>query len=466
MAKIKKGEVRNPYGRAGKPKTNSSGGPDANSRRMQLARMGELFGGARDLWATFGYPEGITAEDYAARYRRGDIAARIVDAYPDATWREKPEINTKAADFREAWGALDETLHLWATFHRLDTLTQLGHYGVLVLGLDGGEPMDQPARGADYKLLYLQPHGERTAEVTRWDDDPKSPRYGKPEMYRITTGVNWTGAGAGERVVAVHHSRVLHVAERPLEDVSIGQPRLERGYNRLLDLDKLLGGSAEMYWQNVAMLLAIIADPETEWDEDDKEAVATQLEDMQHKLRRALRLQGVSVQNIAPGLQGAAPGDHVGVQLDMIAGAYGVPKRILLGNEAGELASSQDENAFNGRIAERRNQFATPAVLTPFVKKGQQLGFLPPAAVKFDWPTSDSLGEQARADIAKTKTDALVAYSNSPAAQALLDFEKYVSEFLDMDPRALFDGLDHEVDGIDEGDAQVVTMFKRHKAAR
>src|SRR5690606_16356168 len=123
------------------------------------------------------YPRTLGVQDFASAYQRGDLASRIVDAYPDATWREAPEIEAEQG-FQDAFWALEKRVELLSALTRLDRLTGLGHYGVLLLGLDGGEPMSEEAKGNKYELLYVQPHGERTAQIIRWDDNPSSPRYG------------------------------------------------------------------------------------------------------------------------------------------------------------------------------------------------------------------------------------------------------------------------------------------------
>lgn len=451
---IKPGEVRNPYGRKGKPKANT-GHASSLTPRAQLSKLaGQHFGGERDLYETMGYPRHLTPEDYADTYLRQDIAARIIDAYPDATWREPPEVQG-SPEFVGAWDELDRKHSIWRTFHRLDRLTGMGHYGVLLLGLDGGEPMASPAEGADYNLLYLQPHSERTAEVIRWEDDPQSPRYGMPVLYRITTGTNWTGTGAGQKSMTVHHSRTIHVAERALEDVSIGMPRIERIYNRLMDLDKLLGGSAEMYWQNVAMMMAFLADADSEIEPADRDAMKAQFEEMQNGLRRFLTLQGTDAKNLAPGLQGSSPGEHIDKQIDIIAGASGIPKRILLGSEAGELASSQDENNWAARISERREQFAGPTIMEAFIGKGQRLGFLPRGFEAIEWPEADTLGEQGRADIAHKKAQALQSYLSAAGGDMIVspdEFRAWLGEDAMQAP---------ESDDLDESDPQVVSMMER-----
>lgn len=423
-------------------------GSDLVGRKRLSSLAGKHFGGDRDLYKTMGYPRHLTVNDYFDSYLRQDIAGRIVDAYPDATWREPPSLGegtTLAKEFYQ----LDRRLRLWRTLHRADRLAGIGHYGVLVLGLDGGQALNEPVRsGTSYQLLYVQPHSERTAEVTRWDDNPQSPRYGKPMTYRITTGVNWTGAGASQRTVDVHHSRVIHFAERALEDESIGTPRLQRIWNRLMDLDKLLGASAEIYWQNSAMIMQLNADIDVTWDPDEAKALADQVEEMQHGLRRWLRTRGIDAENIAPGLQGSDASNTIEKLLDVIAGSTGIPKRILIGNEAGELASSQDENNWTARIQERREQFAGPSILQPFVNRLQQLGVLPQEGFEEEWPESDTLGEEARADIALKKSQAIATYANAPGAELVVspeEFRYYLGEDKPL-PTMIEDDLTVDVD--------------------
>ena len=397
------------------------------TKRAQLAhRAGQQFAGRRDINQVLGYPLGLDAHDYAGMYERGDIAARIVDAYPDATWGEPPAIvmpdsrgddgNPKSV---EGFDELAKKHQLWRSLHRLDRLTNMGHYGVLVIGLDGGEPMHKPAQRNDYSLLYLQPHSERTADIIRWDIMPDSARFGMPLEYNITTGVNWTGSGAGQRVMRVHHTRVIHVAERAQEDISIGTPRLKRIWNRMMDLDKLLGGGAEIYWQNAAQIIAFIADANTQFEEGEADQMGEQLEEMQHGLRRHLRLRGVQPEQLAAGLMGSDPSNLIDKELDFIAGATGIPKRILIGSERGELASSQDETAWSNRIMERREQHAGPNIIEPLIDRLMGFGCLKKQPYEVSWPDEDTLGEEARATIAKTKAEAMSAYNGMPGNELI-----------------------------------------------
>lgn len=401
--------------------------------RRQLSRLaGQHFGGERDLYDVLGYPRSLNPEEYAEVYLRQDIAGRIVDAFPSATWRESPTI--KANDeFVEAFWALEERHHIMSTLARADKLSGMGHYGVVVLGLDGRENMALPAMKNNYQLLYVQPHGERTADISKWNDDTSSPRFGKPELYRVTTGVNWTGTGAGNKVFTVHHSRAIHFAEGALEDESIGIPRLQRIWNRLMDLDKIIGSSAEVFWQNASMIYAFLADKDAEFDPEDKKEMASQIEQMQHGLRRFLRLRGVTPQQMAA----AVPDSRMYVEstLDVIAGAVGIPKRILMGTERGELSSAQDENNWASRIAERREQFVSPMMLRPLIDKMIRLGVLPRPkdGYEIEWPKADTLGEEGRARIADIKATALQKYASSPGADFYVSPETFI-EWLGIDP--------------------------------
>lgn len=418
--------------------------------RARLAGLdGKHFAGERDLYEVFGYERHLTPAAMRSEYARGDISKRIVDAYPRATWREPPIL--EGVDL----GPMEDRLRLWSVFQRLDRLLQLGHYGVLLLGFDGGEPLDQPLGPGPYKLMYLQPHGEETAEISRWEDNPRSPRFGLPVLYRITTGVQWgTGSGNGNRTLVVHHSRVIHVAEDALEHEAIGTPRLEAIWNRLQDKNKLLGGSAEMYWQNVAMIMAFIADAGVKWEPAEAENMRTQIDEMQHGLSRVLRLRGVDVKNIAPGLQGASPGEHVDKQLDMIAGTSGIPKRILIGNEAGEVASTQDENAWAGRVAERRAQFAAPCIVRPFIQRMQLAGVLPPGAFTVEWTETDTMGEMQRADYALKIAQGAAAFVNSAGADSVVTVGEF-REALGLDADVPLPPLPE----LDETDADVQQAF-------
>jgi len=196
------------------------------SERQQLAqRLGLRFGGTRDVYAEAGYPDRITPDDYVGRYRRDPIARRIVDMPVQATWRRTPIVTEverpDASPFAEQVVQLAHRLTLWRQLERVDRLSRLGRYGVLLIGVaepdggDLGQPLPPLMDPSD--VLYLTPLSERHAQIERLVSDPQSPRYGLPERYRLRLSTE--GSGLGSHRVIAHHSRVIHVAEDLLEDL-------------------------------------------------------------------------------------------------------------------------------------------------------------------------------------------------------------------------------------------------------
>lgn len=443
--------------------------------RTMLSKLhGQHFDGARDLYEVCGYPRVLTPADHEEVYRRGDIGARILDAFPDATWRDSPIIKaegdkTGEGAFKKAVDQLAQEVNLWYALKRLDLLMGMGHYGVMLIGMAGAEPLESEVKGKNHKVIYLAPHSERTADVTWWENNPTSPRYGKPLIYNITTGVGRTGHGGGERRVTVHHSRVIHIAERALDDVAIGQPRLERVWNRLMDVDKTVGGAAEIYWQNAALIRAWVAAPDVEWDPAEQKDMEAQLEELQHGLRRDLRLRGVEPKPVA-----GSPADPAGAfdkALDLIAGAIGIPKRILIGSERGELSSEQDEVNWAARVEERRKHFADPLVIRPFVDRCIEYGILkPPEGGKYviEWPGGDGLGAQAKAEIADKNASALQRYVQTPGAEFVVPVEEFRSTFLGLDPVSQYqpEELEGRETGVDETDPEVKDEFAQNRKRR
>ena len=100
---------------------------------------GVTFGGARDAYRGPGYRRVLTNRDYRDRYERGGVAGRVVDVMPDATWRGTVEVREDKDEktdtpFEAAWKALDKRLQVQAKLRRVDKLSRLSNYAVLLIG--------------------------------------------------------------------------------------------------------------------------------------------------------------------------------------------------------------------------------------------------------------------------------------------------------------------------------------------
>ena len=418
---------------------------DIVSRASLAARAGETFGGSRDLYSAFGWKRSITFDDVYSKYRRNNIARRIVDLPVNDTWSEPPELldgNDPETPFCFAFRDMAQRVRLWQYLERADILAGVGEYSVLLLGFkDTVGDLKLPVKGAK-DLLYLSVYSQKSAQITKLDDDPQSVRFGLPLLYDIDLGRSASGlptSGLGTR--RVHASRLLHVAEGLLEDEVYGRSRLEACYNLLDDLAKTVGASAEAIWRLAYKGLFITNRDDYEMPvkgTDAADALDDQITEFIHEFRRALILEGVDVSELGGAV--VDPSGFFSVVISLLSAATGIPQRKLVGSERGELASSQDERNWAAQIASRRTTFAGPVLLNPLVDRLIETGVLPEpdsGEYNFVWRPFYQPTEEEEAETALKAAGAIAKLVPQGAADILLDTDVFVRAYL---PR-LVDGL-------------------------
>ena len=338
------------------------------SRTSYFDSGGKLYSGDRDMDTILGYNKNPTYADFFYLYQRQHIAGRIVEAPAQATWSKLPEI-IGGKKLKSDWTLLEQNLKVRSKISRADKLAGIGSYSVLILGFNDGLSVDKPVtdnlRGVK-DLLYLAPYSEASATIDSIITDPKNPRFGRPEFYRIQTTL-----GTNEKKTSIetkyHWTRVIHVAEGLLENELFGEPRLLRVANLFADLSKVVGGSAEFFWRIADRGMQFDLDKDVELDPDDEEALDDEIEDYMHNLQRFVRTRGVTAKVL--GSETADPRGSYTPIIALISGATGIPQRILTGSERGQLASSQDRASWNERINERQALFAEPMILRPLIDR-------------------------------------------------------------------------------------------------
>lgn len=406
------------------------------TRMSYVSALGMQYGGERDLYKTLGYPLEITYQDYLARFQRQDIARAIINRPISATWRG-PLILTESDDdkttaFENAWKELETRLKLKTMFVRLDRLTGIGRFGVLLMGTSDIKQKEDwflPISAGALKLLFVKPLGENSVTISTYEQDTNNPRYGLPLLY----DVNLVKADGGEYTVKVHHTRVIHVVDGALESDIFGTPRLQAVYNRLQDIEKLVGGSAEMFWKGARPGYQGKIDKEYSVGKLEEARLEEQMEEFEHNLRRMLMMEGVELHSLAP--QVSDPTNHVDIQIQMISAETGIPKRILTGSERGELASSEDQTQWNTLIKARREEFAEPYIIEPFVKFCVEHGILPKYGANgyyVQWEDLFAPSEKEKVDIGKVRAEALKAYSSEPVAQTVIPPQAFFEFFLGL----------------------------------
>lgn len=422
----------------------------------------------RDIDVECGHPDTIGLEDYAEAFERGDVSKRIVSIYPEDSWADDPvvfetEDETETA-FEKEWLELQESLHLFSFLQRADMLSGIGHFGIILLGIDDGLLLIEPVAtmnergeavsGAKRKLLYVRPFDETLVKVTELQSDATNPRFGLPTQYEIDfaeTGADKGTVTSGPTKQKVHWSRVIHLADNRTNSEIVGTPRMKWVYNRWLDLKKIAGGSGEMFWKGgfPGYSLETVPVEAGETIVIDKEATKEQMTAYMEGLQRYIATVGMTVKSLS--LQIADPGPHAELQLKMIAMAMGCPWRIFIGSEAAQLASEQDTRTWNKRLNRRRVSYLTPFVILPFVKRLIALGVLTePKSIIVKWSDLNAPSDKEKAEVAAKRTEALSKYAASGLQTLMVPFH-YLTLILGM--------TDDEANAIiEEGEGQILDV--------
>jgi hypothetical protein len=221
-------------------------------------------------------------------------------------------------------------------------------------------------------------------------------------------------------------------------------------FNRLHDLQKLYSGSAEMYWRGAFPGLSIETHPQLGGDvEIDTEAARNQMEQYMNGLQRYFAIQGVTAKSLAP--QVVDPTPQISTQIEAICIRLGIPMRIFMGSERGELASSQDSDTWDNRLRTRQNNYVTPRIIVPFIDRLIWLGILPePAGYSVCWPDLAEASANEKATTAQLVTDAMSKYVGGGVDQ-LIEPQNYLTKILGFTDEEAAEITEATVDHVAEG---------------
>jgi hypothetical protein len=149
-----------------------------------------------------------------------------------------------------------------------------------------------------------------------------------------------------------------------------------------------------------------------------------------------MALSGMSAKSVPPAV--SDPTAHVNVQIEAVCIQLGIPVRVFKGSERGELASSQDDAAWNDRLRQRQRGYITPRIIVPFVDRLVGLGVLPePEEYFVEWPDLDSQTDAEKAAVLAQRTGAYAAYVGGGVESVVPP----------LDYMTRFDGMDEEEAG-------------------
>lgn len=408
-------------------------------------------------WDAVNYPREseFDFESFYLRYIRQAEAKAIIDKPVNDTWQDMPTVNDAAyedqdgaqSEFEKKVNELFSGEHTRRKpIHRLnvlDRLARLGHYSLLVIGFADGRDMDTPVGGVDSSasmsdeamaearrtrgvsmpddltepefddlsdMMYLAVFGEDRVMDMRTNSDMTSERFRLPEEFDVVTEELEDAETDSEyNQETVHWTRVIHTPEGTLEDDLRGIPALKPVFHDLLNIDKIKAASGEGYWRAgySGMHIRQPQDSQGRFVEfDDSDDVKQEIQEYIDNLDRMLTTPA-EIDTLDSSISNPMP--HLNANYQSIAAATDIPKSILTGEDRADTASADDFSQYKSYIAQRRNNYAGPAIVEPLIQRLIDSGVLPEPegdGFNLEWPPLDELSPiqewERRQTVAKT----------------------------------------------------------------
>lgn len=435
---------------------------DAIGRQRMLYANGQNGNTKRTkLWDEFGYPSDVGFDQYYRAYERNAVAHAAVHKLLDSCWVDNPTIidgeeKDESGETTEWERTVQKLLKRhWAKLKDADRRNLVGRYSALLIQVKDGREWKDPIN-ADYirslgterlkAVVKLIPAWEAQIKPGNFDTDTMSETYGQPVMYNFNEQpVGDDGTYGPVRSVQVHPSRVIILCEGAEdENMLSGIPLLRAGYNKLLDIEKTSGGSAEGFLKNASRQLSIAFDESTQMENIARMAVEAGYKDlgeaMNDKMMKlnsgtdsALVTQSgtTSVLSVAT----ADPTPTWTVAANEFSATIQCPFTILFGQQTGRLASDEDKTDWAKRCNGRRWGFMSDFI-TRVIERFWEIGVIdPPKSGEVTLAWSDLLAPSEKEKLANMATMADIAQKTQQAYGTPAVDENEVRAVGELEPR-------------------------------
>lgn len=336
-------------------------------------------------------------------YGRSAAAMILVDRISADTWGEWLDLKTEDEDLKERLESFfrNPTNHpgerpLWWWCEQSDRCARRDKRSILYFGLadNTGDAAAEPkgVRG----VRYLQVIPANAILKAKLDDDETSKTYRQVVAWELAPG------NKSKLPAVLHADRCVAFVPRPFveDDLNDGSSVLEPAINYIEWKENLNWSSAEAYFQYAAPFVVVKQDPNVVMNAQDKAAVKAQVQQMQQGLVQRIFVKGVTIEPLAEGTRLPDPTPHHDIAMQNLAMILGVPKSMLTGDAAGELAASmEDSRRYASRISKLQETYADPimrAIIDRLLRWGIKDWQMPTKPeVDFSWhPVNESSIEQ------------------------------------------------------------------------
>lgn len=399
----------------------------------------------------FGYPDQLEFDNYWNMYRRFGIAKSVIELPVNTSWKTPPTI--KGSDVLEKdIDILIKKFKMWQRAKGLDTRQRVGRYAGMYMRVRDSQMPDKPLDKLNglASLVEMMPLYESQLKITQTDQDVLSDNYGQPILYQYSGSVEGDRNENTNNVITIHASRIIPAAEGADSGWIYGVPALEAVYNSLMDLRKIAGAGGEGFYKNAAQ--SIVFELTDASSATQNATLLSKFNDMadnflRNRFRRSLWTPGLQAKVLESTLTN--PKEFFMNSLaDVAAGTTPpIPSTVLIGQQTGERASTEDSKTFLAGVQSRRENFVTDMVAS-MIDWMMLYGILKLEDYEIEW---DSLLERSEAE--KIENANKMAETNNKvflSGQSPVFSVEEMREAAGFDPEEIVEDEGEDIDDIAE----------------
>lgn len=364
-------------------------------------------------WCEYGWKGQLDFNDFFRLYSRGGISAGAVNklygrcwgTHPELIEGEKKEKDRKPTSWEEGLKPILRQGRLWRAFADADRRRLVGRYAALILRVRDSRLMEEPVqRGRGLQEVVVAWAG--SIVPFEYNIDAMSADYGKVRLWQYREPAL---PGQPARNVTIHSDRVFILGDWRADAIGF----LEPVFNNFVNLEKTEGGSGESIAKNSARSMNVNFDGSVDL-RNLAAMYGVGINELQEKFNDAARdinqgndilfvTQGATVNPMVANVPNPEP--IYNVNLQSISAGVDIPSKILVGNQTGERASTEDEAYMNRRCQGRRVNELSFEIHDFFshLMTLRIIDQIPEFTVIWDELTEDSLG--AKLDNAKKMSE-------------------------------------------------------------
>lgn len=372
----------------------------------------------RDVWEVAGFPENVTFEALYRMYKRSGLGNAVVTRPVDRCWSTPPKIYDCKADgepvdndtpFRRDVKYLEDKVDLITALAELDEYQRVGRYaGLVIVAREDKKvpPVEQLKLRGVQAIVGLRPCLEGDLEATKPDEDFSSPNFGNPItwMYKPNFMLSKTQPTLLSTTFEVHHSRVFVFSENSTGNSVYGISPLEVVFNGLSSATKTLVAGSEGLFKNAKQPINInVMDKDMAQmvmnNPTMKKNLDQDIKDFSDSYNRELLTWGADVKTLNSTM--IDPANTFDMAVREVSAGSKIPSTVLIANEIGQLASSENMTAWDDQCNSRRENKCTP-MIKEFLQHLIKLSGLsrPTHGIRIVWDDLIAKSDSAKLDVA------------------------------------------------------------------